>query len=73
MEDRKEISDVHVSTLEAFDNGEELLQKQKGGTVADARDMHRMGKRQQLQRSFRFITIVGFIMVLQFSWESVLM
>lgn len=75
MDGSKEISDVHAQSVVAFDydNGDELLQKQKGGTLADAQDMHRMGKRQQLQRNFRFITIVGFIMILQFSWESVLM
>jgi choline transport protein len=72
MNGSKDISDFHVSNLD-FDNGEELIQKQKGGTPADARHMHRMGKRQELQRNFRFITIVGFIMILQFSWESVLM
>ncbi len=72
MDGTKEISEVHVHNLE-LDDGEEVLQKQKGGTAADARDMSRMGKRQQLQRNFRFITTVGFIMILQFSWESVLM
>lgn len=75
MDSSKELSDVHTTDVAAldYDNGEEQLQKQKGGTAADAHDMHRMGKRQQLQRNFRFITIVGFIMILQFSWESVLM
>lgn len=75
MDGSKEISDVHAQSVGAFhyDNGDELLQKRKGGTAADAHDMSRMGKTQQLKRNFRFITIVGFIMILQFSWESVLM
>ena len=72
MDGSKDISEVRVSGLD-YDNGEEQVQKQKGGTVADAQDMYRMGKRQKLQRNFRFITIVGFVMILQFSWESVLM
>ena len=75
MDRSKEFSEVRdegVSALE-FDNGEELLQNPKGGTAADAHDMYRMGKTQQLQRNFRFVTIVGFVMILQFSWESVLM
>lgn len=70
--DNSKICDQETVGLD-FDNGDELLQRQKGGTAADAQDMYRMGKRQQLRRDFRFITIVGFIMILQFSWESVLM
>lgn len=75
MADSKNISEVRDQETVGldYDNGDELLQRQKGGTVADAQDMNRMGKRQQLRREFRFITIVGFIMILQFSWESVLM
>lgn len=75
MDGSKDITEIYnqEATGLDYDNGDELLQRQKGGTAADAQDMYRMGKRQQLQRNFRFITIVGFIMILQFSWESVLM
>ena len=38
----------------------------------DVDDMSRMGKRQELRRIFRFISIVGFITVLQSTWESIL-
>ena len=75
MDRSKEVSEIHnegVSGME-FDNGEEQIVTKKGGTIADAHDMYRMGKTQQLQRNFRFISIVGFVMILQFSWESVLM
>ena len=75
MDRSKEVSEIHneaVSALE-IDNGEEQIVIKKGGTVADVHDMYRMGKTQQLQRNFRFISIVGFVMILQFSWESVLM
>ncbi|KAL8629747.1 hypothetical protein Q9189_004541 [Teloschistes chrysophthalmus] len=52
---------------------EDGLQPQKGSTQADVLDMSRMGKRQELQRNFRFLSIVGFIMILQSSWESTLL
>ena len=32
-----------------------------------------MGKRQQLRRVSRFLSIVGFVMVLQSTWESILL
>lgn len=48
-------------------------QAQKGGTAHDTHDMTRMGKHQSLRRNFRFITIVGFVMVLQSTWESMLL
>lgn len=74
MDSSKEISQVYAERVSPFDyengNGEV---EQKGGTPADAQDMDRMGKHQQLQRNFKFVTIVGFVMILQFSWESVLM
>lgn len=49
------------------------IQEQKGGTRYDGYNMNRMGKRQELRRNFRFLSIVGFIMVLQSTWESVLL
>lgn len=39
---------THVSKLDV-DNGEEQIQRQKGGTSYDAQDMSRMGKSQQLK------------------------
>lgn len=41
------ISEIHYA------EGEEMVQKQKGGTGHDAQDMSRMGKKQQLQVSCR--------------------
>lgn len=64
---------------------------QKGGTAGDDRDMHRMGKVQELrvcpaitttsqrilmspsQRNFKFVGIVGFVTILQATWESTLL
>lgn len=68
-----EIKTVPVAESFDVDDGEEQVQKQKGGTAADAQDMSRMGKQQQLKRNFRFISIVGFIMLLQSTWESMLL
>lgn len=44
-----------------------------GGTSHDAQDMYRMGKKQELRRNFRLISIVGFVVVLQSTWESALL
>lgn len=62
-----------------------------GGTASDAKDMQRMGKKQELrvnlghakvsklnlltscQRNFRLISIVGFVVILQSTWESALL
>jgi hypothetical protein len=40
------------------------------GTSSDRKDMWRMGKKQELRRGFRFISIFGFIMVLMSTWEA---
>lgn len=45
----------------------------KGGTSADAADMSRMGKKQELRRNFKFVGIVGFVTILQATWENVLL
>ncbi|KAF2659732.1 amino acid permease-like protein [Lophiostoma macrostomum CBS 122681] len=44
-----------------------------GGTQSDAQDMYRMGKKQELRRNFRMVSIVGFVVVLQSTWESALL
>ena len=44
-----------------------------GGTIYDSADMSRMGKKQVLKRNFRFISIVGFMTILQSTWESTLL
>ena len=65
---------VQVNSAPDMDsNNETILQEPKGGTRHDVHDMNRMGKRQELRRNFRFVSIVGFVMVLQSTWESVLL
>ncbi|CAJ2504313.1 Uu.00g117070.m01.CDS01 [Anthostomella pinea] len=48
-----------------------------GGTTFDAREMQRMGKKQdtsrQLKRNFELFSIIGFISILQATWESTLL
>lgn len=44
----------------------------KGATSEDARDMIRMGKKQETRRSFRSVTIIGFCMVILSTWEAIL-
>lgn len=45
---------------------------EKAGTRADKLSMWRMGKTQELLRSFRFVSIFGFSMILMASWETML-
>ncbi|KAF2093213.1 amino acid transporter [Rhizodiscina lignyota] len=45
----------------------------KRGTAEDQHDMYRLGKKPELRRNFRFISIVGFMMILQATWESALL
>ena len=40
------------------------------GTKSDRQDMWRMGKKQELRRGFRFLSMFGFIMVLMATWEA---
>lgn len=44
-----------------------------GNTGNDVHDMHRMGKTQELKRSFRFLSIISFVIILQSTWESMLL
>jgi len=54
MADTKDIATV---TELHYDEGEDVIQQQKGGTTQDALDMSRMGKKQQLQ--VRRLTVVA--------------
>ncbi|KAF2731414.1 amino acid transporter [Polyplosphaeria fusca] len=51
----------------------ERVEVLSGGTNEDERDMQRMGKKQELRRNFRMISIIGFVVVLQSTWESALL
>lgn len=47
-------------------------QKDKGFTKLDARDMKRMGKKQELRRNFRTLSTIAFTIILQGTWEVLL-
>ncbi|RMZ03211.1 hypothetical protein D0860_06899 [Hortaea werneckii] len=61
----------HFSIDEVGHEGK-LTATAKGGTPNDDREMHRMGKAQELRRNFKFLGIVGFVSILQSSWEGAL-
>lgn len=44
----------------------------KSGTAQDKRDMWRIGREQELNRTFNFLSILGFTAVLMCTWEAVL-
>ena len=70
----KSNAQIEVNSASDIDySNESAIQEQKGGSKHDVYDMSRMGKRQELRRNFRFISIVGFVMVLQSTWESILL
>ncbi|OAA67120.1 amino acid permease [Niveomyces insectorum RCEF 264] len=45
----------------------------RGGTEADERDMEMLGRKQVLNRNFRFLSTLGFACTLMSTWEIVLM
>lgn len=65
METSKAYSHDEVHSMAG--DGKETSEKY--GTVADRRDMERMGKTQKLRRNFGFFSIFGFSMILLSTWE----
>ncbi|KAL9129693.1 MAG: hypothetical protein Q9175_007226, partial [Cornicularia normoerica] len=57
---------IDITSTSDNDSSNEAAQEQrKGSTRQDVYDMSRMGKQQELLRTFRFVSIIGFVMVLQ--------
>lgn len=69
MADVKAEADVQHRDSESQ---EEPATTEKKGTPEDQKDMHRMGKTQELRRNFRFVSIFGYSMILMATWETVL-
>ncbi|KAF1850649.1 amino acid transporter [Cucurbitaria berberidis CBS 394.84] len=69
MSDTKAEADVQPRDSESQ---ESPIVSEKKGTYDDQKDMHRMGKTQELRRNFRFVSIFGYSMILMASWETVL-
>ncbi|OGM41093.1 putative amino acid permease [Aspergillus bombycis] len=57
---------------EAYMSGHEDGVSAKGGTMQDRKDMWRVGRDQELNRNFRFLSVLGFTAVLMCTWEAVL-
>ncbi|KAF2732926.1 amino acid transporter [Polyplosphaeria fusca] len=52
------------------ESNEDVVVSEKKGTSYDQKDMHRMGKIQELRRNFRFLSIFGYSMILMATWET---
>lgn len=70
-----------VSAEKSFQAGERALSdddsggvspSKKSGTAQDKKDMWRIGREQELNRTFNFLSILGFTAVLMCTWEAVL-
>ncbi|KAL5114625.1 hypothetical protein ACEQ8H_007470 [Pleosporales sp. CAS-2024a] len=59
--------ELHDSELQ-----KDAVPSAKKGTPDDQKDMQRMGKTQEFQRNFRFVSIFGYSMILMATWETVL-
>ncbi|EFQ98516.1 hypothetical protein MGYG_01543 [Nannizzia gypsea CBS 118893] len=57
----------------AVEEAGESLSSMRGGTLQDKRDMYRIGNNQELNRNFRFVSVLGFAAVLMCTWEVVMM
>lgn len=64
--DRMKESEVVTQSI-PVDPENANLPKEKRGTADDQRDMWRMGKAQELRRNFRFVSILGFTMLVMVS------
>ncbi|KAF2261345.1 amino acid transporter [Lojkania enalia] len=66
------VAESHVDSeqFHSEDGEDNAFISEKEGTLADKRDMARMGKRQETRRNFKSITILGFTMVILSTWEA---
>ncbi len=57
-----------------FDDGdEEYHDVLRGGTSTDRADMSRMGKVQELRRNYRPLSALAFTVILQATWEILML
>lgn len=71
LERRQSSSDVEEEDEDGVVNDVGLLDR--GFTRKDQRDMQRLGKRQELLRHFRPLSALSFTVLLQATWEYLLM
>ncbi|KAE8140473.1 amino acid transporter [Aspergillus pseudotamarii] len=76
--DLKKVGTDSNPQIEAVPDTRECLDEdvsqdvKEGFTVHDQRDMHRMGKKQEMRRNFRLISTIGFTTCIMGTWENVL-
>ena len=71
MEDFKlQDAKVQLRDSASAESQEDPIVSEKKGTPDDQKDMHRMGKVQELRRNFRFVSIFGYSMILMATWET---
>ncbi|KJK65787.1 amino acid permease GABA permease [Aspergillus parasiticus SU-1] len=74
----KEIGSDRSPHIQAVPDTRECLdddtskEVKEGSTMNDQRDMHRMGKKQEMRRNFRLISTIGFTTCIMGTWENVL-
>ncbi|KAF2014149.1 amino acid transporter [Aaosphaeria arxii CBS 175.79] len=69
-EQQKTETFVHQRDSASAESQNDLEVSEKKGTPDDRKDMHRMGKTQELRRNFRFVSIFGYSMILMATWET---
>jgi choline transport protein len=70
----REVRDQY--TLDGIEDDEPAaggISNDKGFTKRDQKDMQRLGKRQELLRNFRPLSALSFTVLLQATWEYLLM
>ena len=58
-----------VKSIDDDDRSSDSFQLGAGSTPEDQKDMHRMGKKQELKRNFFSFSALAFTMILQGTWE----
>ncbi|KAF2426488.1 amino acid transporter [Tothia fuscella] len=66
-----EVKEMNTKEL-SISSQEDGEQAAHHGTSYDARDMHRLGKKQQFQRNFKYLSMLGFTSTLMATWEAML-
>lgn len=60
--------ETHVKPVQDGDFDDNQEETEKGATAIDRKDMYRLNKAQELRRNFRFLSIVGYSVILGDTW-----
>lgn len=72
VEMQRPIGSTSSKDVEASDEFAADINGQKTGTSADAKDMHRLGKTQEMKRNFRSVSILGLSSLTMATWAAFL-